>query len=69
MTVGFANRTEASGTLVVGCDGARSTVRSLLFGAEKATVTALEKTVHANMAFSYNDAEKAKTVRSMHPST
>ena len=63
----FKDGEKMSGTMVIGCDGPRSKVRELLFGPDKASVTPLE-VVHSNVAVRYNDAEKARFVRSAHPS-
>lgn len=66
VTAIFANGNKAKGTLIVGCDGPKSAVRSLLLGEERAAVTPLD-IAHANTAFCLNDAEKAKYLRSFHP--
>ncbi len=65
VTAKFADGEEVSGSVVMGTDGPKSTVRQLLLG-EKGTVTPLE-VVHANVALCYNDAEKSKFIRSFHP--
>ena len=62
----FANGESVQGTLIIGCDGARSKVREILLGHEKGDVTPME-IVHSNVAIVYDDAEKAKFVRSAHP--
>lgn len=62
----FTNGESASGTIVLGADGPRSKVRSLLLG-EKGNVTPLADVIHANVAVCYNDATKAEFVRSAHP--
>lgn len=67
MTATFKDGDKVSGTILVGADGPRSSVRDLLLGEEKAKVTPLD-VVHSNVAVTYHDAEKAKFVRSAHPS-
>jgi len=56
-----------TGSLIIGADGPRSKVRELLMGPEKGAVTAMG-IVHSNVAVVYHDAEKAKFIRSAHPS-
>src|SRR5436305_10446561 len=63
----FANGDSVQGTLILGCDGPRSKVREILLGHEKGDITPME-IVHSNVAIIYHDAEKAKFVRSAHPS-
>ena len=63
----FQNARIATGTIILGADGAKSKVRELLLGPEKAAITPME-IVHANVAVKYNDAEIARLVRSAHPS-
>lgn len=65
MTAVFKNGSSVSGTIVIGSDGPKSAVRSLILGPE-AAVTPLE-VVHSNVAVKYGDAEKAKFIRSAHP--
>lgn len=65
VTAVFKNGSSVSGTIVIGSDGPKSAVRSLILGPE-AAVTPLE-VVHSNVAVKYGDAEKAKFIRSAHP--
>jgi 2-polyprenyl-6-methoxyphenol hydroxylase-like FAD-dependent oxidoreductase len=67
VTAAFANGESVQGTLILGCDGPRSRVRETLLGREKGDITPME-IVHSNVAIVYHDAEKAKFVRSAHPS-
>ena len=67
VTAMFKDGDKISGTMIIGCDGPRSKTRELLLGPSKASVTPLE-VVHSNVAVCYDDAEKAKFVRSAHPS-
>ncbi|CAK3928811.1 FAD NAD(P)-binding domain-containing [Lecanosticta acicola] len=66
----FENGNRVKGTVVVGADGPRSAVRSLLFPdspEEEVQCRHLDGLVHLSTTFSYGDAEKAKHVRSAHP--
>lgn len=65
VTAIFRNGSSVSGSVIIGSDGPRSAVRSLILGSE-ADVTPLE-VVHSNVAVKYGDAEKAKFIRSAHP--
>jgi hypothetical protein len=56
-----------NGSLIVGTDGPRSKVRELLFGPERGNVCTMD-IVHSNVAVVYHDSEKARLVRSPHPS-
>ena len=68
VTATFTNGKGYTGTLLIGADGPRSTVRQFLFAHDPATGQArnLEDIVGHSMAVSY-DAETAKHVRSAHP--
>jgi len=66
VTAHFTDSTAVTGTLVLGSDGPSSAVRSVLVGPEAAKVTPLEIT-HSIMQVCYNDAAKAKHVRSVSP--
>ena len=65
VTAIFEDETEATGSLLVGCDGARSVVRELLIGQERAHNTLLDVSLF-NFPCSF-DAEIAKTIRAQHP--
>ena len=67
VTAIFKDGEKVSGTIIVGCDGPRSSVRTFLLGEEAAKVTPLN-VVHSNLAVCYHDAEKAKFVRTIHQS-
>lgn len=54
------------GTLVVGADGPRSSVRTFIHGAEKARPTPLDF-INVNMTFTYSDPAHALLARSAHP--
>lgn len=69
VTAIFANGTESRGTLIVGCDGPKSAVRDLLLGPEKAAAQPLNEVIHCNTSICFNDAEKARFIRSSHPGT
>jgi 2-polyprenyl-6-methoxyphenol hydroxylase-like FAD-dependent oxidoreductase len=65
VTAVFTNGESVVGSIIVGSDGPRSKVREVLLGPE-ADVTPLE-IVHSNVSVTYEDAEKARFVRSAHP--
>jgi hypothetical protein len=66
VTAHFADSTSATGSLVLGSDGPSSVVRSVLVGPEAGKALPLEIT-HSIMQVCYNDAAKAKHVRSLSP--
>ncbi|KIW90881.1 uncharacterized protein Z519_08664 [Cladophialophora bantiana CBS 173.52] len=65
VTAIFEDGTEATGTILVGADGAQSLVRNTIFGEEGQPCTVPYSAV--NLHVCYNDAEKAKFVRQAHP--
>ncbi|KAK3681666.1 hypothetical protein B0T22DRAFT_522863 [Podospora appendiculata] len=65
----FTDGTVVSGTMIVGSDGPRSTVREFAMGsAEKAAVIRFP-IFHTNMTVSYGDADKARFVRQQYPTS
>lgn len=66
VTLAFADGSTFEADFVVGADGAQSTLRQLLLGEEAAKPT-LTGLTWATAIVNYNDAEKAKTVLSLHP--
>lgn len=66
VTAVFANGTTASGSLIIGADGPKSAVRSLLLGPDSDAVP-LEQIIHANTAYSPGTAERALFLRALHP--
>ena len=69
VTVRFADGTSASGTLVVGADGAQSKVRETAMGSAEKAATTPFPIWHMNMTVCYGDAEKARLVRSEFPTS
>jgi|SRR5450432_1968501 len=67
VTTTFSNEESIEGSLIIGSDGPRSKVREMLLGPEQASATPME-IVHSNVAVVYHDVEKAKFIRSPHPS-
>ena len=67
MTALFSNGAKHTGTIVLGCDGPRSVVRNLLFGAEKGKALPVEGIVQVSTTLCYKDAAKARQIRSAHP--
>lgn len=65
MTAAFEDGSEATGTMLVGVDGAQSKVRLSIFGEDGHPSKVPYSAV--NLHVCYNDAEKARFVRQMHP--
>jgi len=66
VTAHFADGSSYSGDIVIGADGPGSKVRELLLGVEKSKNTPLGLVFNSTIVH-YNDAEKAKHVRSASP--
>lgn len=66
VTAVFADSSRATGSLLVGADGAHSVVRNSIFGPEKARASSVPYSA-VNLTVKYNDAEKARFVRQCHP--
>lgn len=66
VTLSFENGQKATGTLIIGAEGAHSIVRTHLFDGEKAATTPMDLT-HVNNTFCYHDRAKALFVRQAHP--
>ncbi|KHN94879.1 Aromatic-ring hydroxylase-like protein [Metarhizium album ARSEF 1941] len=65
----LSDGTIVPGTMIIGADGPKSTVRQFAMGsADKAAVTKFP-IFHTNMTVCYNDADKAKTVRHQYPTS
>ncbi|RYP34477.1 hypothetical protein DL767_004253 [Monosporascus sp. MG133] len=65
-TVKLSNGHEAMGTMLIGCDGAKSLVRHYLLGSAKAAIRPLED-LFWNVIANYPGAEQARHIRSAHP--
>ncbi|KFZ22699.1 hypothetical protein V502_02820 [Pseudogymnoascus sp. VKM F-4520 (FW-2644)] len=66
VTAIFEDSSRAVGSLLVGADGAHSVVRTCIFGPEKARASSVPYSA-VNLCVKYNDAEKARFVRQLHP--
>ncbi|OAL37074.1 hypothetical protein AYO20_03551 [Fonsecaea nubica] len=65
VTATFEDGTQATGTSLVGADGAQSQVRHIIFGQDGQPCGVPYSAV--NLHVCYNDAEKARFVRQAHP--
>lgn len=66
VTAVFEDGSKATGTMIVGTDGAQSAVRYSVFGPEGGAPHRVPYSA-VNLHVCYNDAEKAKFVRQCHP--
>jgi hypothetical protein len=62
----FEDGSKATGDILVGCDGAKSRVRSVLCGEEAAKLTNVPVSMF-NFPYKFDDAELAKRIREMNP--
>ncbi|KAE9381025.1 FAD/NAD(P)-binding domain-containing protein [Stipitochalara longipes BDJ] len=65
VTVKFADGTTAAGSICIGADGAQSAVRQLALPGEAGKAIPLNVVLY-NLNICYGDAERSKTVRSVH---
>lgn len=66
VTATFADGSSATGTLLIGADGAQSGARTQLFGAERGRAASVPFRA-VNLHVRYGDAAKAAFVRGLHP--
>jgi 2-polyprenyl-6-methoxyphenol hydroxylase-like FAD-dependent oxidoreductase len=66
ITAVFEDGSTATGSMVIGADGAQSVVRRTIFGEEKAKPSSVPYSA-VNLHVCYGDAEKALFVRQKHP--
>lgn len=66
VTATFADGSTATGTLLIGADGAQSGARTQLFGAERGRAASVPFRA-VNLHVRYGDAAKAAFVRGLHP--
>jgi 2-polyprenyl-6-methoxyphenol hydroxylase-like FAD-dependent oxidoreductase len=66
VTATFEDGSDATGTMIVGTDGAQSKARYTIFGPESSAAKRVPYSA-VNLHVCYNDAEKAKFVRQAHP--
>jgi 2-polyprenyl-6-methoxyphenol hydroxylase-like FAD-dependent oxidoreductase len=66
VTAAFEDGSEATGSLIVGSDGAQSVVRISLFGPEEAKASSVPYSA-VNLHVKYGDKERALFVRQNHP--
>lgn len=65
----FADGSIVSGSILVGADGPRSTVREFAMGSVEHAAVSRFPIFHTNMTVSYDDAEKARYLRQKFPTS
>lgn len=67
VTATFADGSTAAGSTLIGADGHRSNIRDLLLGSKGALTPIPGGVQLVGLTVCYNDAEKARHVRQLHP--
>ncbi|EFY93698.1 monooxygenase, putative [Metarhizium acridum CQMa 102] len=65
----FSDGSIVHGTMIIGADGPKSTVRQFAMGSEEKAAVTKFPIFHTNMTVCYNDAEKAQMVRQQYPTS
>jgi hypothetical protein len=65
----FEDGTVVTGSILVGADGPRSTVRNFAMGSTEAAAVSRFPIFHTNMTVTYDDADKARYVRERFPTS
>lgn len=69
LTAIFNDSVQVEGSLILGADGPRSTVRNFVMGNEDEASTSKFPIFHTNMTVCYQDADKARYVRQVYPTS
>jgi 2-polyprenyl-6-methoxyphenol hydroxylase-like FAD-dependent oxidoreductase len=65
----FSDGTVIRGSIIIGADGPRSTVREFLMGGEENARVSKFPIFHTNMTVCYGDADKARYLRQRFPTS
>lgn len=69
LTATFNDSTQVRGSLILGSDGPRSSVRTFAMGSEDEASTSKFPIFHTNMTVCYGDADKARFLRQAFPTS